>query len=453
MRHMSHRLLPTAALLALLAAPAILHAQAEISSSEELRLEALAREQAETYSPRNSITIGFRMLSSGARVTYTNLGSVPMGSPFIPISDGAVARQYDDGLVGVDAPRPNEKDLDGVQISTPGGRYQSSHNVPIATTDANGNVIGVTNSTLTDGDYLSYTPGLTRTWTYVTPEQTMVRPGYIAMNNYSASSDGGSAVHKQGPVGGIELQFSHAFGKVTGRTQWSLLGGITMNDINNKVSADVSSTLHTNTDFYSLNGQAAPALPTTTDATTGIVTTSAYNAASYTDLLDAGGNLITTNGLETTVPISDTPVDQISTVGAPGSVIVHGRWQVKGAYYMVKLGPAVRSQLTEHLSINASLGLAGAYAGTHYTVTESFEIPDVGNTVTTPITEQSDTSKFLGGYYADLNLDWACNDTTGLFGGITAQKLGSFDQNVGGRIAHVDVGNAVGLRGGVSLKF
>jgi hypothetical protein len=450
---MSLRLLPTAALLALLATPAILHAQAEISSSEELRLEALAREQAETYSPRNSITIGFRMLSSGARVKYTNLGSVPMGSPFIPISAGAVARQYDDGLVGVDAPRPNEKDLDGIQVSTPGGRYQTTQTVPIGTADADGNVIGVTNTTEVNGDYLSYTPGLTRIWTYVTPEQIAVRPGYIAMNNYSTSSDGASAMHKQGPVGGIELQFAHSFGKATNRVQWSVLTGITMNDINNKVTADVSATLHTNTDFYSLHGLTAPPLPTTTDATTGAVTTSAYDAPSYTDLLDASGNVITTNGLETTVPISDVPVDQITTIGAPGSVIVHGRWQIKGAYYMVKLGPALRAQLTDHLSINASLGAAGAFAGTHYTVTESFVIPNVGNTVTTPITEQSETSKFLGGYYADLNLDWATNDTTGLFGGITAQRLGSFDQNVGGRIAHVDVGSAVGLRGGVSIKF
>jgi hypothetical protein len=271
------------------------------------------------------------------------------------------------------------------------------------------------------------------------------------MSSYSAVSDGAATAKKQGASGGIELQFTHVLGKVTGRTQWSFLAGITMNDINNKTAGDVQSTLHTVTDFYSLHGQTAPDLISSTDATTGSVT-AAYNAPSYVDLTDANGNVLVTSGKETTVPISAVPDDHVDNPNA-GAVTVHGRWQVKGAYFMVKMGPSMRTQLTERLGLSASLGLAGAYSGTHYSVVESFEIPAIGTTVTTPDSTQSDAIKFLSGYYADLNLEWAANESTGLFGGFTAQKLGDYNQAVGGRIARIDLGSAVGIRGGVSIRF
>lgn len=451
MRTMTLRPLNFAALLALLAAPAIMHAQAEISSNEELRLEALAREQAEMYLPRNKVSIGFRMLSSGAKVKFTNLGSVGFGATVAPISDGAVKRTYDNGLVDVDTLRANERDADGIQTSAPGGRYFPTHTDQATTTDANGNVIG-TVTTVIDGNFLSYTPGLTRVWSFGSADQAAVRPGFIAMSSYSAVSDGASMAKKQGPVGGIELQFSHMLGKVTGRTQWSFLTGISMNDINNKTAGDVRSTLRTNTDFYSLNGLTAPELTSTTDPTTGFTTTTPYTGPSYINLTDAAGNNLVTNGFETTVPVSAVPSDHVETASA-GAATVHGRWQVKGAYFMVKVGPSMRTQLTERLGFNASLGLAGAYSGTHYSAVESFEIPSIGTTVTTPATEESDANKFLGGYYADMTLEWAANDSTGLFGGITAQKLGNYDQTVGGRTAHIDFGSAVGVRGGISIKF
>ncbi|MBI2497893.1 MAG: hypothetical protein HYV75_08295, partial [Opitutae bacterium] len=47
----------------------------------------------------------------------------------------------------------------------------------------------------------------------------------------------------------------------------------------------------------------------------------------------------------------------------------------------------------------------------------------------------------------------AANEITGLFGGLTAQKLGDYDQVVGGRTAKVDLGSSVGIRAGVSIKF
>jgi hypothetical protein len=122
---------------------------------------------------------------------------------------------------------------------------------------------------------------------------------------------------------------------------------------------------------------------------------------------------------------------------------------------MVRLGPTIRTQLTTRLGVSASLGVAGAYTGTTYSVTETFRVPDLEGITIGSVrgTEQTSETKFLSGYYADLNLEWLATERTGLFGGLTAQKFDGFDQSVGSRTAHIDLGSSVGLRGGVSIKF
>lgn len=421
----------SAARLLLLAAPAWLAAQ-EISSSEELRLEALARAASEIYIPRNNVTVGIRILRSGANVHFGNLGVVPFATTQPALSDAVVARQYDNGSVQVDGPRANETDADGIQTSTPGGRYHTTATQTSNVYDADGNVVGTITNTIDGANYLAYTPGLTRSWSFTTPEQAAVRPGYIAMSSYSTVSDGASLDRKQGMVGGVELEFSRILGRPSGRFQWSLLTGISLTDINNKVYSDVNASLVTRTDFYSLNGQAAPSLPG--DGT-------AYIAPSNP-----------TGLLEDTVPISQQPNDHTETT-ATGAATVHGKYQVKGAYFLVRLGPAFHAQLSEHFGISGSLGLAGAYAGTLYTAVETLDIPNLTTSISTANPESNFGTKFVGGYYADLSLDLATNETTALYAGLVAQRLGDYDQVLGGRTARIDLGTTVGLRGGVSIKF
>ena len=108
------RQLPKAAIFAFLFVPVFLFTQ-EISSTEEQRLDALVRAQAEVYIPRNRVDVGFRVLSSGANVHFGNLGNVPFGTTQDLPEIGAVNRIYDNGYVNVDTPRSNEVDHDGIQ--------------------------------------------------------------------------------------------------------------------------------------------------------------------------------------------------------------------------------------------------------------------------------------------------------------------------------------------------
>jgi hypothetical protein len=451
-------LFPLAALMAGIAFPMLAQAQEPISASEEQRLEALARENAEIYVPKSHVTIGFRMLNSGGMVKFGNLGTVAFDSIVAPRSDGIVARVYDNGAVHTDSPRLGERDENNVQTSIPGGRYPTLSAGTVNVTDANGNVIGTEDTLIQTGDFLAYTPGLTRNWGYGASSQ-VTADGRIAMSTYSSTSEGGAAAKKEGISAGLEMQFIRTFSRSTDRLQWGVMTGISLNGINSKTTGTVTSTLNIRTDYYSLNGQAAPPLPITnvTDANGNVTGTTIgqFTAPTYVDYTASNGAVIQTNGLETTVPLAAVPDGSTVATTIPGGIVVKGLWKIKGAYFMVRLGPSLRMQVTERLGLNASLGIAGAYVGSTYSVNESFEVPDVPGVLVGAIvgTETTTATKFIGGYFADMNLEWAANERTGLFGGITAQKLGNYNQSVGGRTANVDIGGAVGLRAGVSIRF
>ena len=145
---------------------------------EDERMQEIAKHNEEEWAgPKNRVSVGFRVLNSGGTVTYGHLGSVP--AKFIaPASEGAVDRNYDNGYVLADKPRPDEVDSNGNQISTPGGRY------PVYVTLADGTKSQV-------GEGLGYEPGVSREWTEYTQAQLDARPGYVALTNYSTTSEGG----------------------------------------------------------------------------------------------------------------------------------------------------------------------------------------------------------------------------------------------------------------------
>ncbi|MBI2812696.1 MAG: hypothetical protein HYX71_00225 [Opitutae bacterium] len=421
---MSFRSLKSIAALSLLALPALLAVQT--SSAEEERLQKLMADSSQLYVPKNHVSVGFRLLSSGGKVGYGSLGTVASN---IATPAGSLDRVYNNGAVNADALRANEKNADGTQSSTPGGRYATFATI----TAPDGST-----STVQVGDFLSYTAGLTRNWAYSSAAQ-VTNDGRIAFSTYSASSDGGAAQKDSGPSGGVEFEFSRVIGNLAKRVEWGFAAGVALNGINNKTSGAVTSTLNTKTDFYSLNGQPAPAAPY-------------VSGSAFVDFIGSDGNVYP-RGLETAVPLGAVPVAS-TTSSLVGGTTVKGNWQVKGAYFLLRVGPSLRARLTERIGLNASFGVAGAYAGSTYSAVESFAVPNLADvTVKTPDPEQSSASKFVGGYYADLNIELAVNTRTGFFGGFSAQKISAYDQTLGGRTARIDIGSSVGVRGGVSFRF
>lgn len=400
---------------------AALPALAQPSEERSRAFDILSQDTSEWYVPKNTISVGLRVISSGPSVSFGNLGTVPSIRDLAPFSTPNVDRLYDDGAIGRDALRVNEVDANGNQTSTPGGRYQTTTTVD-----------GVTRVT---GDFVSFTPGQSRNWTYRDADQA-VGPGQVAFHTYSASSEGGVASDEQGLTGGVDVQLARALGKGRGRFQFSLVAGVSLTDINAKTGGTVTSTLHTRTDTFGLAGGAGvPPAP--------------YSGPSFTDLVDSSGNTITA-GFESTPPISQTPISSTETAVAGGAT-VQGNWQIKGAYFLIRLGPSVRTQITSRLGLSASAGIAGAYTGSRYIVTETILLEEIPDPVT--ITEEDSETKFLSGFYADLSLDWILNERTGLFGGVAMQQLDDYDQSVRGRTAKIDMGSALGFRGGINIRF
>lgn len=427
---MTHRPLHVLSLLALISLPALLAAQ-ESSGKEDERMQALEErnlreEEAQWFGPRNHVTIGFRFLTSGGKVDFGNLGAVP-AKEVAPASAGNVDRRYDDGYVLGDAARADERDASGNVTSTPGGRYA------VYATASDG-------TKTQTGEYRAYTPGETRNWNEYTAAQ-LAKPGYVGFTTYSTASEGGHATDKPGGSAGVELQFSHDIGRLSRRIEWGFTTGIALNGINSKASGVVTSTLNSRTDYF--------AIPS------GATLTAPASGPTYNTFFGPDGAIVNPLGFETTVPLSQTPDTTLTTTkSVAGGAQVNGRWQMRGAYFLVKFGPSFRTQFNDRLELSGSVGFAGAYAGTTYTATESFQVADIPADSAGLLDPQSSSAaKFLKGFYADLTFEYAANDTTGLFGGVTAQQLDAYEQKVADRTARVDLGSTVGIRGGISIKF
>ena len=97
--------------------------------------------------------------------------------------------------------------------------------------------------------------------------------------------------------------------------------------------------------------------------------------------------------------------------------------------------------------------LAVAYVGTRYTADESMTVPELPDLTITTGSEISIMTKFVSGYFADFNMEWAANERTGLYGGLGTQKISAFSQSLDGRTARIDIGSAMAIRGGINIKF
>jgi len=386
---------------------------------------------------KNAFSVGMRIIG-GADVKFGNLGTIPSTLAVDPAdpSAGAVTRLYADGTVLLDAPRSNEIDSNGNQTSTPGGRYYSeSQRVNEDGTlmvDADGNPV-----MQRSGDYLAYTPGITRAWSYSSDAQAASNPGYIAMHNYTTQSLGGTAEASSGAGAGFEFTASHRFGTFgSSRIEWGILAGVGITDINGKTSSSVRANLTTLTDLYRITNAlgAAPGAP--------------YSSPTFSDYVGEDGAAYS-NGTETTTTLSGTPSSRTITT-TPNGAQIDGHWQIKGAYYLFRVGPVIRIPIGSRFAATLSAGYAAAYLGTTYKVEETLAVEGI-----TPITYrgEEDYTDFLHGTYGEVNVEWWLTSRTGFFAGATYEGLGDYKQTMGDRTASIEIGGNTGFRFGLTTRF
>ncbi|MEO5960702.1 MAG: hypothetical protein ABIZ49_12305 [Opitutaceae bacterium] len=375
------------------------------------------------YEPRSTVTLGFRRLG-GAKTTFSGQGSLKAPEAAGPATGANIPRFYHDGSVGAD--------------SRVAARFDSSGN-PVIDPESGGQVF----------DPIA-PDGKTSSWNYNDARQLAAAEGYVAFHSYSADIiDTAGRPTTAATTNGVEIAVTRDMGKLFGsKLTWNLTAGMSVNDIVANTSDKVRANLNTLTDYYSLFGQTPPAAPY-----------SAPSSSSQT-VLDPNGNpLLNEDGstqtvsIDTTVLIGNQPAARTLTT-TTDTATVTSRWKVKGAYYTFRAGPTVWIPITSRFRISLSAGAALVYAGTSYTVVETFT-PEIGFEISD--TNSSEQNKLLPGYYADATMQFDLTDRAGFYAGAVFQSAGSYDQKVDGENAHyvskVDLSNQSGLRAGLSIRF
>ncbi len=374
------------------------------------------------YEPKSTLIVGFRFLS-GAKTQFSGHGSLAAPEAAFDATTANLSRVYHDGTVSPDA--------------RTAGRVDSSGNPIIDSVSG----VQVFDPIASDGK--------TNTWSYQNATQALP-DSYLAFHTYSAAIIDNSIQRTDASsAAGVDVSVSRDMGKLFGsRVSWSLIAGVSMNDITAKTTANVQARLTTITDIYSLDGQVLPVAPySAPSSTSATVVDSAGNA-----VLNADGSTQTAT-TDTSVLLNNAPLNR-QTQTAVDSTSVTARWEVKGAYYTFRAGPALWIPVTSRFRATVSAGPAVIYAGSTYTVTQSYQ-PATGALITD--TSFDTSSHILPGYFADASLQFDLTEHTGFYAGAVFQSAGSYNQSLDTTAAHystkVDFANQNGLRAGMTVRF
>jgi hypothetical protein len=356
------------------------------------------------YVPKSTLQFGFRNLS-GPKTSFSGKGKLLTNEQSGSVAGANEARVYHDGSVSPDSRSSVVDNGDGTSSS-----------------------VAVPND------------GKTNTWSFGSDKQ-LTSDGYMTFHTYSAEIiDSATRSRDAGRTTGVELGVAYDMGKAFKRFDWSIIAAVGVNDIASSLNGAVNARLTTITDTYSIFGQLPPAAPYSAPSTT---TSSVTNS----------DGTVSSDTADTTTLLGNRPVDR-STTNTIDSTSVRNRWKLKGAYYTLRAGPSLSIPFTTRLRASVSAGLAIVYAGSTYSVDESF-LPDTGAEIKDSVSD--DTTKFLVGYYADATLQFDVTERTGFYAGAVYQATGSYNQTVAGANANyqtkVDLNNLNGLRAGMTFRF
>ena len=266
------------------------------------------------------------------------------------------------------------------------------------------------------------------------------------LSSYSVAPSGSTADAESDVSMGVEIQFARVIKRYK-RFEWGINFSAGASEINAKTRQRVRANLVTTTDRYTL------------EPGSSFVDYAYFSSANNFETItvdtgedDEDGDPITYEyRRELDHRLNRNAQRILDGVVTPGGADVAGYWQIKGAYYMLRLGPIVRMPITKKWTASASFGGALAYVGSRFIVDEYIELPDVIG----PIRFKGEGSEkaLVGGYYADVNLERWLTVRTGFFVGYSVEKMGNYTHKFAGRHADVDLGTSGGFRLGVITRF
>ena len=411
------------ALVIFASAAGIAHAQDEERKAPPVEIPDFSNLDEYIYEPKSTATLGMRRLS-GPKTSFSGQGKISAAQDSGPATGANLLRIYHDGSVKPDARVAARLDNSGNPVVDP----QSGSPVldPIAP------------------------DGRTNTWNYSDSRQ-LETEGYVAFHSYSAEVVDAATRQKDSASSyGMELAVSRDMGALfrSRKMVWTITAGMSVNDLSTTTADRVRANIRSVTDYFSLFGRTPPGAPY-----------SAPSAATQ-NILDASGNpvsddsgVIKTVTTDTTVLLGNEPAGR-TDLTTTNATSVNNRWKLKGAYFTFRVGPTIWIPITTRLKAGLSAGAAVVYAGSDYTVTQTF-LPDIGAEISD--TSSSSAYKLLPGYFADASLQFDITERTGLYAGAIFQSAGSYTQHLNNATASystkVDLGSQNGFRAGMSIRF
>lgn len=259
--------------------------------------------------------------------------------------------------------------------------------------------------------------GTTWNWGYQNSSQVVGD----TMQFHAVQQGGASGLGSSEATGvqyGGEIIYQRIMGRVPGMTsvRWGLEGAFGYTDLDLRDNRNVTGPATLTTDTYQLNGVLPP-------------------GAGYQGTFQGPGTLL-----------GDTP----TRTSMSGLATLASHQKLTGQIFAFRVGPFAEWNLTEQLSLAASVGLTLAPACVDYDYSES--VTFAGGSPTT-VNGHSSKSDLLYGPYVSAMLRYDFSGNWGVFAGAQFQNLTDLKLSTGGRTATLDQGATVYLTAGATWRF
>jgi hypothetical protein len=238
----------------------------------------------------------------------------------------------------------------------------------------------------------------------------------------------------------MEITLSRDLKQLGSRSYLCLTGGIGVTDLKSGVETFVPAELRTVTDYYSLNGAAAPGAGFSSPGTSTVT------------LTDSDGNSKTVT-VTNAIPVDAAPTNHTVT-SVMSTNAVTNNYKVKGAFITMRVGPTVYFPIWGKLHASVSCGFAAVYAGTTFAIEESYDAYE-GDPLT--MSKSGVEKRVMPGYYFDANLEYWITERTGFYAGASYQSSSDYTQTVKDveyeYTTKIEFKGLSGMRAGVNMRF
>jgi hypothetical protein len=379
-------------------------------------------------------TAGYVSVFDNGSISADSLADITGGRPLgrdtpdtqMEVENGTVGSWYK-GIVGNDLPPDGTHDgMAMYEIYTLDGNYNT---IPDS---VNGGEVKITKY------YVPYSEGYSRNWSINSREQQYqydsgANTGQITFGRYWTEAAGNTIELEDGGNPGVEFKFERIVQRFK-RFEWGLAATAGISEFNAKTRRAITVNLRGYEYTYNLTR------PMPDDGSTGGTTFSGDETEETTAAIKDRHEGYDENDAAAGVRAVDRAVD------------VDGYWQIRGVYYLYRVGPFIRLPLTRRFSVSASAGYMGAYVGSKFRYEETMRIPEVSAAYTTGDVVKNN-QHYVSGYYGELNVEWWLSTRTGFYAGAAYEKMGDYTQVHDERRADVKMDGGAGFRFGIITRF